>query len=207
MGTPAKKIAFHTLGCKLNFSETSTLARDSLKFGYENVNSKDFADIYVFNTCSVTENANKETRKLVRRSKRLNPNAFIALIGCYAQLKPKELIELEDVNLVLGATDKFDLLKHLDEINILGNKKLSCVLSFLTISISFSICLNSCFLGFGFGLIILFDIFSDFNALSKNGFFNGITVNSAAKILEVNSKINVNIFIKKIFFLSIIFTK
>ena len=124
MGTPAKKIAFHTLGCKLNFSETSTLARDSLKFGYENVNPKDFADIYVFNTCSVTENANKETRKLVRRSKRINPNAFIALIGCYAQLKPKELIELEDVNLVLGATDKFDLLKHLDKVNILSNKKL-----------------------------------------------------------------------------------
>ena len=110
MSTVAKKIAFHTLGCKLNFSETSSLSRDSLKYGYENVNSKDFADIYVFNTCSVTENANKETRKLIRRSKRLNPNAFITLIGCYAQLKPKELIEIKDVNLILGTADKFDLL-------------------------------------------------------------------------------------------------
>ena len=117
MSTVAKKIAFHTLGCKLNFSETSSLSRDSLKYGYENVNSKDFADIYVFNTCSVTENANKETRKLIRRSKRINPNAFITLIGCYAQLKPEELIDIKDVNLVLGTADKFDLLSHLDKID------------------------------------------------------------------------------------------
>ena len=110
MSTIAKKIAFHTLGCKLNFSETSTLSRDSLKYGYENVDSKEFADIYVFNTCSVTENANKETRKLIRRSKRINPNAFITLVGCYAQLKPKELANIEDVNLVLGTEDKFELL-------------------------------------------------------------------------------------------------
>ena len=97
MSTIAKRIAFHTLGCKLNFSETSTLSRDSLKYGYENVDSKEFADIYVFNTCSVTENANKETRKLIRRSKRINPNAFITLVGCYAQLKPEELTNIEDV--------------------------------------------------------------------------------------------------------------
>ena len=90
------------------------MSRDSLKYGYENVNSKEFADIYVFNTCSVTENANKETRKLIRRSKRLNPNAFITLIGCDAQLKPKELIDNKDVNLILGTADKFDLLSHLD---------------------------------------------------------------------------------------------
>ena len=125
MSTIAKKIAFHTLGCKLNFSETSSLSRDSLKYGYENVNSKEFADIYVFNTCSVTENANKETRKLIRRSKRLNPNAFITLIGCYAQLKPKELIEIKDVNLILGTADKFDLLSHLDKIDISGDIKSS----------------------------------------------------------------------------------
>ena len=117
MSTIAKKIAFHTLGCKLNFSETSTLSRDSLKYGYENVDSKEFADIYVFNTCSVTENANKETRKLIRRSKRINPNAFITLVGCYAQLKPEELINIEDVNLVLGSEDKFELLNHLDQID------------------------------------------------------------------------------------------
>ena len=125
MSTVAKKIAFHTLGCKLNFSETSSLSRDSLKYGYENVNSKEYADIYVFNTCSVTENANKETRKLIRRSKRLNPNAFITLIGCYAQLKPKELIEIKDVNLILGTADKFDLLSHLDKVDTLDNIKSS----------------------------------------------------------------------------------
>ena len=125
MSTIAKKIAFHTLGCKLNFSETSSLSRDSLKYGYENVNSKDFADIYVFNTCSVTENANKETRKLIRRSKRINPNAFITLIGCYAQLKPEELIDIKDVNLVLGTADKFDLLSHLDKIDTSGDIKSS----------------------------------------------------------------------------------
>ena len=123
MGTPAKKIAFHTLGCKLNFSETSSLSRDSLKYGYENVNSKEFADIYVFNTCSVTENANKETKKLIRRSKRINPNAFIALIGCYAQLKPKELINIDDVNMVLGTAEKFELLNHLDKVKISNDIK------------------------------------------------------------------------------------
>lgn len=123
MGTPAKKIAFHTLGCKLNFSETSSLSRDSLKYGYENVNSKEFADIYVFNTCSVTENANKETKKLIRRSKRINPNAFIALIGCYAQLKPEELINIDDVNMVLGTAEKFELLNHLDKVKISNNIK------------------------------------------------------------------------------------
>ena len=124
MGTLAKKIAFHTLGCKLNFSETSSLSRDSLKYGYENVNSKEFADIYVFNTCSVTENANKETKKLIRRSKRINPNAFIALIGCYAQLKPEELVALDGVNMVIGAEEKFNLLNHLDRIKIKNNEKL-----------------------------------------------------------------------------------
>ena len=123
MGTPAKKIAFHTLGCKLNFSETSFLSRDSLKYGYENVNSKEFADIYVFNTCSVTENANKETKKLIRRSKRINPKAFIALIGCYAQLKPEELINIDDVNMVLGTAEKFELLNHLDKVKISNDIK------------------------------------------------------------------------------------
>ena len=123
MGTPAKKIAFHTLGCKLNFSETSSLSRDSLKYGYENVNSKEYADIYIFNTCSVTENANKETKKLIRRSKRINPKAFIALIGCYAQLKPKELINIDDVNMVLGTAEKFELLNHLDKVKISNDIK------------------------------------------------------------------------------------
>ena len=125
MSTIAKKIAFHTLGCKLNFSETSTLSRESLKYGYENVDSKEFADIYVFNSCSVTENANKETRKLIRRSKRINPNAFITLVGCYAQLKPEELINIEEVNLVLGTKDKFELLNHLNKIDFSNDNKSS----------------------------------------------------------------------------------
>jgi threonylcarbamoyladenosine tRNA methylthiotransferase MtaB len=111
------------LGCKLNFSETSSLSRDSLKYGYENVNSKEYADIYVFNTCSVTENANKETKKLIRRSKRINPKAFIALIGCYAQLKPEELINIDDVNMVLGTAEKFELLNHLDKVKISNDIK------------------------------------------------------------------------------------
>ena len=123
MSTPTKKIAFHTLGCKLNFSETSSISRDFIEHGYEKVGFKDIADIYVINTCSVTENADKETKKLVRRTKRINPNSFIALIGCYAQLKPNELIALEGVNMVIGTEEKFSLLKHLDKINIDNNEK------------------------------------------------------------------------------------
>ena len=124
MSTPTKKIAFHTLGCKLNFSETSTISRDFIEYGYEKVAFKDFADIYVINTCSVTENADKETKKLVRRTKRINPNSYIALVGCYAQLKPDELIALDGVNMVIGAEEKFNLLTHLDKIKIKNNEKI-----------------------------------------------------------------------------------
>ena len=124
MSTPTKRVAFHTLGCKLNFSETSSISRDFINYGYEKVSFKDFADIYVINTCSVTENANKETKKLIRRKKRINPNSFIALIGCYAQLKPNELISLDGVNMVIGAEEKFNLLNHLNKIDFSANKKL-----------------------------------------------------------------------------------
>ena len=124
MSTPTKKIAFHTLGCKLNFSETSSISRDFIEHGYEKVAFKDFADIYVINTCSVTENADKETKKLVRRIKRINPYSYIALMGCYAQLKPDELIALDGVNMVIGAEEKFNLLTHLDKIKINNNEKL-----------------------------------------------------------------------------------
>jgi len=124
MSTPTKKIAFHTLGCKLNFSETSSISRDFIEHGYEKVGFKDFADIYVINTCSVTKNADKETKKLVRRTKRINPNSYIALIGCYAQLKPDELIAIDGVNMVIGAEEKFNLLTHLDKIKIKNNEKL-----------------------------------------------------------------------------------
>ncbi len=124
MSTPTKRVAFHTLGCKLNFSETSSISRDFIHYGYEKVSFKDFADIYVINTCSVTENANKETKKLIRRTKRINPNSFIALIGCYAQLKPNELISLDGVNMVIGTEEKFNLLNHLNKIDLSANKKL-----------------------------------------------------------------------------------
>ncbi len=124
MSTPTKRVAFHTLGCKLNFSETSSISRDFIHCGYEKVAFKDFADIYVINTCSVTENADKETKKLIRRTKRINPDSFIALIGCYAQLKPDELISLDGVNMVIGAEEKFNLLDHLDKIDLRTNKNL-----------------------------------------------------------------------------------
>ena len=118
MSTPTKQIAFHTLGCKLNFSETSTISKDFFKFGFEQVSYKDKADIYVLNTCSVTENANKEARKLIRKAKRINPNSIIAVIGCYAQLKPKEIANIKGVDLVLGAEEKFNLISYLDNIEL-----------------------------------------------------------------------------------------
>ena len=117
MSTPTKKVAFHTLGCKLNFSETSTISREFIRYGFEKVNYTDKADLYVLNTCSVTENADKEARKLIRQAKRRNPNSSIAVIGCYAQLKPSEIASIEGVDLVLGAEEKFNLLKYLDKID------------------------------------------------------------------------------------------
>ncbi|MFL2998807.1 MAG: tRNA (N(6)-L-threonylcarbamoyladenosine(37)-C(2))-methylthiotransferase MtaB, partial [Candidatus Neomarinimicrobiota bacterium] len=106
MSTPTKQVAFHTLGCKLNFSETSVISKEFIKYGFEQVKYKEKADIYVINTCSVTENANKEARKLIRQAKRTNPNSVIAIIGCYAQLKPKEISEIEGVDIILGAEEK-----------------------------------------------------------------------------------------------------
>jgi len=114
MSTPTKRIAFHTLGCKLNFSESSTIKRDFIKRGYEPVNYKECADYYVLNTCSVTENADKEARKLIRQAKRINPYSTVAVIGCYAQLKPNEIAEIDGVDIVLGANEKFNILNHLE---------------------------------------------------------------------------------------------
>ena len=124
MSTQTKKVAFHTLGCKLNYSETSTISRKFIKYGYKKVGFKEFSDVYVINTCSVTENANKETRKLIRSTKRINSNAIIALTGCYAQLKPEELISIDGVNIVIGAEEKFNLLEHLDKLVVNNDKKL-----------------------------------------------------------------------------------
>jgi len=108
-----QSVAFHTLGCKLNFSETSTLSRQLEKEGFEKKAFTEVADIYVINTCSVTENADKECRQLVRRIQRLAPESFVVITGCYAQLKPKEIAEIPGVDLVLGASEKFNLVPHL----------------------------------------------------------------------------------------------
>ena len=122
MSTPTKRIAFHTLGCKLNYSETSTISRDLIHNGFEKVDYQDTADIYVINTCSVTDNADKEARKLIRQAKRSNPSANIAVIGCYAQLNPDEIADIDGVDIVIGAEEKFNLLEHLNELSIKEEK-------------------------------------------------------------------------------------
>ena len=124
MSTIPKRIAFHTLGCKVNYSETSSISRDIIKSGFEQVNYKDLADIYVLNTCSVTENANKDARKFVRTVRRKSPNATIAVIGCYAQLKPDEIGEIDGIDIVLGAEEKFNLIDHLDGFELNKEKKI-----------------------------------------------------------------------------------
>jgi threonylcarbamoyladenosine tRNA methylthiotransferase MtaB len=110
-----KTVAFHTLGCKLNFSETSTLARSLEEAGYAKVRQEERPDVFVLNTCSVTENADKECRRHVRRFQTINPEAFIAVVGCYAQLKPEQIAAIPGVDLVLGANEKFDLAEHIEE--------------------------------------------------------------------------------------------
>ena len=122
MSTPTKRIAFHTLGCKLNYSETSTISRDLIHNGFEKVDYQDTADIYVINTCSVTDNADKEARKLIRQAKRSNPSANIAVIGCYAQLNPDEIADIDGVDIVIGAEEKFNLLDHLNELSVKEEK-------------------------------------------------------------------------------------
>ena len=121
MSTPSKRVAFHTLGCKVNYSETSTISRDFTVNGFKKVNFKDVADIYVINTCSVTENADKEARKLIRQAKRRNQNSSIVVIGCYAQLQPDKINSIDGVDLVLGTNEKFNILKHLDKLDLSQN--------------------------------------------------------------------------------------
>ncbi len=111
-----KKVAFHTLGCKLNFAETSTIKRQFFDNSYEVVGFNDPADVYVINTCSVTQDANRDCRKAVRKSLRINPDAFVAVIGCYAQLEPQTIADIDGVDLVLGADNKFDLFELVDQI-------------------------------------------------------------------------------------------
>src|SRR5687768_7658499 len=112
-----RSVAFHTLGCKLNFSETSTLSRQLEGQGFLKKEFEEEADVYVINTCSVTENADKECRQLVRRIQRKAPQSLVVITGCYAQLKPKEISEIPGVDLVLGAAEKFNLAAHLKELS------------------------------------------------------------------------------------------
>jgi threonylcarbamoyladenosine tRNA methylthiotransferase MtaB len=109
-----RKVAFYTLGCKLNFSETSTISRMFEEKGYKKVSFTDTPDIFIINTCSVTENADKKCRKIVREAQAISPNGYIAIIGCYAQLKPKEIANIPGVDAVLGAAEKFRLIDLLD---------------------------------------------------------------------------------------------
>lgn len=109
-----KTVAFHTLGCKLNFSETSTIARAMLEKGFSKVDFSGPADVYVINTCSVTENADKECKQIVKSALKHNPEAFVAIVGCYAQLKPEKISEISGVDVVLGATEKFKLLNYIN---------------------------------------------------------------------------------------------
>lgn len=112
-----KKVAFYTLGCKLNFSETSTIARNFNDEGFDRVDFEEIADIYVINTCSVTENADKQFKQVVRKAMKLNDKAFVAAVGCYAQLKPEELAAVDGVDLVLGATEKFKITDYIHDLS------------------------------------------------------------------------------------------
>ena len=115
---PLNTVAFYTLGCKLNFSETSTIARNFVENDFKKVAFNEPADVYVINTCSVTENADNKFKSVVKRANKSNPNAFIIAIGCYAQLKPNDLANVLGVNLVLGANEKFNILHYLDKISV-----------------------------------------------------------------------------------------
>ncbi|MDE0534927.1 MULTISPECIES: tRNA (N(6)-L-threonylcarbamoyladenosine(37)-C(2))-methylthiotransferase MtaB [unclassified Tenacibaculum] len=111
-----KKVAFYTLGCKLNFSETSTIARNFVNEGFERVEFEEKADVYVINTCSVTDNADKRFKSIVKSALKQNENAFVIGVGCYAQLKPEELAAVDGVDLVLGATEKFNVTSYINDL-------------------------------------------------------------------------------------------
>src|ERR1700712_2961132 len=120
-----KSVALHTLGCKLNYSETSSIERLLEQDGFVKKDFLEAADVYVINTCSVTDNADKECRQLVRRIQRRSPQAMVVITGCYAQLKPEEIASIEGVDLVLGAAEKFNLAKHLQDLTK-GNSAKIC---------------------------------------------------------------------------------
>ena len=112
----SKKVAFYTLGCKLNFSESSAIGRQFNDAGFETVAFTDQADVYLINTCSVTDHADKKCRKVVKEALKHSPNAYIAVVGCYAQLKPKEISEIPGVDIVLGAAEKFMIIDYITDL-------------------------------------------------------------------------------------------
>jgi threonylcarbamoyladenosine tRNA methylthiotransferase MtaB len=118
------RVAFYTLGCKLNFSETSTIGEQFLNHGYEIIDYSEKADVYVINTCTVTDNADKECRQIVRRALKKNPEAYIIVTGCYAQLRPDEIVKIDGVDAVLGSNEKFKLFEYIDKFE---KQKLSCI--------------------------------------------------------------------------------
>ncbi|USL96060.1 tRNA (N(6)-L-threonylcarbamoyladenosine(37)-C(2))-methylthiotransferase MtaB [Riemerella anatipestifer] len=122
MSTNSKTAAYHTLGCKLNFAETSTIARQLSDAGYQKVSFDDRADVYVINTCSVTENADRECKIHVKRAMKANPEGLVVIVGCYAQLKPEEISKIEGVDLVLGAKEKFNILSYLEDLEKTHNE-------------------------------------------------------------------------------------
>ena len=125
-----KKVAFYTLGCKLNFSETSTIARSFADEGFDRVDFSEKADMYVINTCSVTDNADKKFKTIVKKAQKINPDAFVAAVGCYAQLKPEELADVDGVDLVLGATEKFKITDYINDLTKNDHGKVhSCEIS------------------------------------------------------------------------------
>ena len=113
MSNTLKRVAFHTLGCKVNFSETASISREFIKEGYTVVDFYDQADVYILNTCTVTENADRKSRKFIRQIINRNNNPFIVVIGCYAQLKPNEVSKIPGVNLVVGINEKYNLPKYI----------------------------------------------------------------------------------------------
>ncbi|RVU00583.1 tRNA (N(6)-L-threonylcarbamoyladenosine(37)-C(2))-methylthiotransferase MtaB [Mucilaginibacter limnophilus] len=111
-----RKVAFYTLGCKLNYSETSGIGRLFNQAGYDTVEFSDTPDVFVINTCSVTENADKKCKKIVKEALKVSPNAYVTIVGCYAQLKPKEIAEIPGVDMVLGAAEKFQIVDHITDL-------------------------------------------------------------------------------------------
>ena len=134
-----KKVAFYTLGCKLNFSETSTISRQLTDMGFVKTEFNSGADLFVINTCSVTENANKECRRIIRKAKKISPKSSVIITGCYAQLKPESISEIEGVDMVVGANEKFNIPKLLKNFNNKVTEIHGCSINNLDYFSSFSL--------------------------------------------------------------------